>query len=355
MTFTGLARYHLPETTPGRKGRRWSNSEHRSRDADKPNDWNREDRTMRTAFGTILILTFMAGPGLVTSAPALDLPADIDYVQCAAPWLNDPMGQPGSCSATICSQGTLVTCVAMLLSWVAQEPGNPDPRGLNDWLRAGGGYVGCNLFWGFVDDYDGNGAGLEWVETVAPGADEWADLDAELDAVDRMPLVAVWSGGHWVVVYDRIGSSGVPSSYLVLDSAAPYSATRTLEDYQSAEGTVFRVAKFSGTFLFGTVSSIAGPGAPGRPSMLRNFPNPFNPCTTVAFDLPEAGIVDLRVYDLTGHLVEVLLSDVIARQGRNEIIWRGTDLTGRIVPSGTYFYRLQAGDYVETKRMTLLK
>jgi len=87
---------------------------------------------------------------------------------------------------------------------------------------------------------------------------------------------------------------------------------------------------------------------------LRNHPNPFNPGTTIAFELPRDMRVSLRVYDVSGRLVDVLIDDQIVRQGSNAVDWRGRDLTGRLVPAGVYYYRLEAGDLVETKSMMLL-
>jgi hypothetical protein len=89
--------------------------------------------------------------------------------------------------------------------------------------------------------------------------------------------------------------------------------------------------------------------------LLQNYPNPFNPRTTIFFDLPRAMTANLHVFDLSGRLVAVLMDDETAQQGRNEVIWRGTDQAGRPLPSGTFFYRLEAGGLVETRRMTLLK
>ena len=88
---------------------------------------------------------------------------------------------------------------------------------------------------------------------------------------------------------------------------------------------------------------------------LQAAPNPFNPQTTISFDLLSEMTVTLRVYDISGRLVDVLLGDQTAQEGRNEVVWRGRDGQGRTLPSGTYFYRLEAGGHVETKRMTLLK
>jgi len=86
-----------------------------------------------------------------------------------------------------------------------------------------------------------------------------------------------------------------------------------------------------------------------------NHPNPFNPQTTIAFDMPSEEGVSLRVYDVSGRLVDVLLDGNIVAQGRNEVVWRGRDMAGRVVSAGVYFYRLETGNYSETKRMMLLK
>ena len=85
------------------------------------------------------------------------------------------------------------------------------------------------------------------------------------------------------------------------------------------------------------------------------YPNPFNPHTNISFDLPNVMAVSLRVYDVGGRLVDSLLVDEVSQAGLNEVVWRGRDSGGHAVSAGVYFYRLEAGGYVETKRMTLLK
>ncbi len=84
-------------------------------------------------------------------------------------------------------------------------------------------------------------------------------------------------------------------------------------------------------------------------------PNPFNPRTVLSFELPQASIASLRVYDVAGRLVRTLLDDEMAQAGLNEVTWGGSDDTGRRVPSGVYFYRLDAGPSSATKRMALIK
>ena len=80
-----------------------------------------------------------------------------------------------------------------------------------------------------------------------------------------------------------------------------------------------------------------------------NYPNPFNSSTSIEYGLPEAGRVRIDIYDLLGRKVEILV-DEEKRAGRHEVVW---DASG--YSSGVYFYRIEAGDFVETKRMVFLK
>ncbi|HUU26680.1 MAG TPA: S8 family serine peptidase [archaeon] len=91
-------------------------------------------------------------------------------------------------------------------------------------------------------------------------------------------------------------------------------------------------------------------------SLGQNFPNPFNPATAISYCIPAGRSVHLilNIYDLRGRLVRTLVDE--ARQGGTyEVFWDGTDQSGRRVSSGTYLYRLQAGDFVRTRKMVLLK
>jgi hypothetical protein len=93
------------------------------------------------------------------------------------------------------------------------------------------------------------------------------------------------------------------------------------------------------------------------PSLLTvtNHPNPFNPSTTLEFSLPRNAQVDLRVLDVSGRLVSQLLTGEALSAGWHSAPWRGRDDAGKLVPSGVYFYRLQAAGETVTGRMLLLK
>jgi len=85
-----------------------------------------------------------------------------------------------------------------------------------------------------------------------------------------------------------------------------------------------------------------------------NYPNPFNPTTTIGYDLPVNANVNIAIYDLLGKQVTTLVNeDQLA--GTQSIIWDATDATGTSVTSGVYFYRLQTGSFQETGKMVLLK
>ncbi|GEM_PF-684447 len=92
-----------------------------------------------------------------------------------------------------------------------------------------------------------------------------------------------------------------------------------------------------------------GNGVPNIYRLAQNYPNPFNPNTKIAFDIPKAGIVNMVVYDLLGRDVATLVNE-FKQAGRYNVDFNALNLA-----SGVYFYRITAGDFVETKKMLLIK
>jgi len=97
-----------------------------------------------------------------------------------------------------------------------------------------------------------------------------------------------------------------------------------------------------------------GESAPLRYHLAANYPNPFNPVTTIRFDLPTRSKVVLRVFDVTGRIVSTLVNRPLDA-GQHTAIWNGNDEADGDVSPGVYFYRLEAGDFVATRRMLLLR
>jgi hypothetical protein len=93
---------------------------------------------------------------------------------------------------------------------------------------------------------------------------------------------------------------------------------------------------------------------PDQFKLSQNYPNPFNPSTTIKFNLSRASDVKLEIFNIMGQKVAALVDDRKVA-GEHSIRWDGKDDTGYKVASGIYFYRINAGDYVETKKMLLLK
>ncbi len=102
------------------------------------------------------------------------------------------------------------------------------------------------------------------------------------------------------------------------------------------------------------VREITDTPLPRSSSMSQNYPNPFNPTTTIEFRIHETTRAKVTVYNLLGQRVRDLVDQDLAA-GTYSTEWDGRDLTGQQVPSGVYFYKLQAGSYVESRKMTLLK
>ena len=91
-----------------------------------------------------------------------------------------------------------------------------------------------------------------------------------------------------------------------------------------------------------------------RTGLKGNVPNPFNPSTTIRFELARSEDVQLEIYDPAGRLVKRLLSER-REAGPHSVRWNGRDADGTDVASGVYFYRFQAGNFEQTQRMVLLK
>ena len=93
---------------------------------------------------------------------------------------------------------------------------------------------------------------------------------------------------------------------------------------------------------------------PTQFQLLQNFPNPFNPTTTITYDLPEQSSVKLTVFDIQGKEV-MMLQNAAKPPGNYEVLWNGFDQQGNQVSTGVYFARLQTGDYSKTIKMLYLK
>ena len=93
---------------------------------------------------------------------------------------------------------------------------------------------------------------------------------------------------------------------------------------------------------------------PTKFNLQNSFPNPFNPVTTLRYDLPEDALVNITIYDMVGRVVKTLMNDQ-QTAGYKSIQWNATNDAGSPVSAGIYLYMIQAGDFRKTKKMGLLK
>jgi glucose/arabinose dehydrogenase len=111
--------------------------------------------------------------------------------------------------------------------------------------------------------------------------------------------------------------------------------------YRTSDGSVMRL-------LYSTLG-INEPGIPAYYSLHQNFPNPFNPVTTIKYSVPKQDFVTIQIFDMLGREISTLVNES-KQAGNYEVIWNADSY-----PSGVYFYRLTAGDYTEEKKMVLIK
>jgi photosystem II stability/assembly factor-like uncharacterized protein len=190
------------------------------------------------------------------------------------------------------------------------------------------------------------------------GGETWIDVGVGL------PDVPTWAVTVDPLFPDHIYVGNALSVYLTADGGdgwQEYSeglpdAIIAMDLSVSRRNRALRVATHgNGVFerkLFGTESGDEPIAQDFR--LRQNYPNPFNASTTIEYFLPEATEVLLKVYNINGQEITTLVRTSEAA-GLKRIVWDGTDASGRLVSSGVYIYRLQAGGFVESRQMILLK
>lgn len=112
-----------------------------------------------------------------------------------------------------------------------------------------------------------------------------------------------------------------------------------------ANGTVYKTTNGGITSVINSHSDIV----PGQYALEQNYPNPFNPSTAIRFSLPETEEISLKIYSITGEMVEDLLHRTLAA-GTHTISWNAKNY-----PSGVYFYTLRTNTFTETRKLVLMK
>jgi hypothetical protein len=111
---------------------------------------------------------------------------------------------------------------------------------------------------------------------------------------------------------------------------------------------------FDGTVNYSDAIEVIVDFTPDNFELSQNYPNPFNPSTTIEFQVPQASDVTIIIYDMLGQEVKSLFAGQI-QAGNYSVEWDGLNNSGSKMSSGSYIYRMTAGEFIDTKEMILLK
>lgn len=180
--------------------------------------------------------------------------------------------------------------------------------------------------WWNADVSADGGASWTPVENVNVGSEAWVDVEVELGAL-----------------FGAVDS--VQFRFVARDTGQ---ATRV-----HAAVDEFRIVRPVATSI-AAGSEEGASGSPGVFHLRGNRPNPFNPRTAIAFEIPARGRVSLDIFNVAGRKVKTLLAET-RDAGRYEVIWNGYDDSGRAAASGIYFYQLRSGGANQTRKMLLVR
>jgi hypothetical protein len=219
--------------------------------------------------------------------------------------------------------------------------------------------------------------------TAQPG--DILELSVWIKATGLFPDSAALYPGTWAVGFTPLFFAGAGNNYgynpvgpqndytFLFPKVASFDWTQYKLNVQVPTGVAAQAMEvrlhaynqFVGTVYFddlnirvaGTTLSVA-PGSEGLPKtfeLTNNYPNPFNPSTTIQFGLPRNADVALVIYNVLGQRIRTLVDHEQRSAGRYSVVWDGRDEGGNSVGSGMYFYRLETGQVALVKKMLMLK
>ena len=194
--------------------------------------------------------------------------------------------------------------------------------------------------------------GCSWeawlVDCWNPPAATFADAfgDGEVSEEDVLCVGFNWGRTHSTP--DGTMTGGIPADFDVSERIDALEAMYAFVRGQSPGSAGMQAVEEALARL------IAGASVPRATALYQNAPNPFNPTTTIRFDLAHDGHASLRVYDVAGRMVRTLVDEEFSA-GRREVIWDGSDDTGERVSSGLYLYRLETHGLSQVRKTIVLK
>ncbi len=213
-----------------------------------------------------------------------------------------------------------------------------------------------------------NDGSIYTVWQAAAGGGQWMRIDMG-ESIEINKIVIYWGSQGYARQYS-IQTSDDLSSWET--AASQYNGTggtnnvETLENLAVSGRYVIILLQVPGVNacsikemeVYGkpAVTGIAGSvtSAPDNYSLSQNYPNPFNPSTTINYNLTSSGMVTLKVYNILGQQIAVLVNKE-ETAGHHSAVFNLNSAVGGVISSGVYFYRLKAGGFVQTKKMMVIK
>jgi hypothetical protein len=164
--------------------------------------------------------------------------------------------------------------------------------------------------------------------------------------------IACWDGSSWSALgsgLNGINPGARAAAFAVYHSKLVVGGVFTLAGAKISPSLAIW-SKLTST----SVDDETGGKLPHNYALSQNYPNPFNPSTTIEYSVPKRSLVTIEICNLLGQKVRTLVNETKSA-GTYKSVWDGTDDMGKQLSTGVYFYRLRAGDAIESKKMLLLK
>jgi subtilisin family serine protease len=183
------------------------------------------------------------------------------------------------------------------------------------------------------------------------GTDGWIPIAITADLEDTSSIDGIYGTNFTGILYsaDLTGLTGEDSS--------AYGIKIYLEDQSGnvAEWILdpaFKVGNFDTPTI--VIDNQEQALIPQKFALYQNYPNPFNPSTTISFALPKREMVKIKIYDILGREIHTLVNKTM-QPGIKKVDWDGRNKQGNPVPTGMYFYKLEAGEYHDIRKMLMIK
>ena len=227
---------------------------------------------------------------------------------------------------------------------------------------------GINLY--NIIDYEGHshppiiGFVFDGIAIFGRHESDYADMDGSSDDLDEYGgHTHDEYGYHYHAYNDEVTQQSGPNSYTFQQNFLQRGAFKGLVNNipgflnvntnQFMDDDIKRYVGSSGTSQLSLIDSY-NPALPNSFSLFQNYPNPFNPSTTLHYKLSQDSYVNVNIYDMLGNVVKNLVKTKQS-PGYKSVHWNATNSLGEPVSAGVYLYSIDAGDFVDTKKMILIK